>query len=365
MRHFLCLCLSLVAASQPEALSWVAEGPRPDFVINGQSIVVSGKAKQPHFVRSAREYEDFQLSFEYQLAQWAEAAVVLRAPRAGALWRNGIALVLAHDFHGRTNAHTTGALLGTLPSRQAVVGDFGKWHRVVIQLQGSKLKASIDGTSVQDVDLGAHSQLRYRLRKGFITFPDLGHGWQVRDIRIEDRGGRSRFTELFDGQSLHGWKLRNGGQWSVVNGAIRGADGDGILYADSVFGDFEFTALVRTHNYTNSGVFLRGASEGYRGFEVQIYSPPEAVYPTGSIYNLVRSQVTEDFEGRWVPLQIRVEGARCIVLLDGLLVAETEQLPAEARKPGKIGLQIHLPNSAVEFRDLRVRQLTSLNRPEQ
>jgi hypothetical protein len=61
---------------------WVQEGPRPSFYALEKEIRTSGRGHAGNWLRSAGEYEDFRLTFEYKLAQWAEAAVVLRAPRS-------------------------------------------------------------------------------------------------------------------------------------------------------------------------------------------------------------------------------------------------------------------------------------------
>jgi hypothetical protein len=43
------------------------------------------------------------------------------------------------------------------------------------------------------------------------------------------------------------------------------------------------------------------------------------------------------------------------VWLDGRLVAETDQLPAEAQKPGRVGIQMHSTGTAIEVKDVRLR----------
>lgn len=90
---------------------------------------------------------------------------------------------------------------------------------------------------------------------------------------------------------------------------------------------------------------------------MQIYSLVDAVYQTGSIYTRQRSSLQADLEGHWSLLQIRVEGKRCTVWVDGQQTAMVDNLPPELVKPGRIGLQIHSDDGRVEFRDLRVRPL--------
>ena len=358
--------LATGAAAEPVALfngkdlsGWTHEGPRATFAAHAGELRTSGAGNQPNWLHTDREYENFRLRFEYKLAQWAEAAVIVRAPRLGRPMQAGLAVFLGHDFHNNTTPYVTGAVAGVLPPRSRRPTDYGAWHAVEVDLAGDRLRVAIDGSIVQDVDLAAHAELSHRLKRGFIGFPDLGHAYSLRNIVIEDRGGIQTFVELFDGRSLKGWEVRGGGTWDVHGGAIRGANGHGILYAPPAFRNFELTVLVRSRNRVNSGVFLRGSPDlqAHRGFEVQIYSPPDGVYPTGSVYAKARSRLDGDFEERWFLMQVRVEGTQCEVRVDGSRAASFDALAGADLQPGRIGLQIHMDNASVEFRDVRVRTL--------
>ncbi len=337
---------------------WVHEGDCPTFAAVESELRTSGRGNFPNWLHTAAEYENFRLNFEYKLAQWAEAAVVLRAPRWGRPAQAGIAIVLAHDYHKVVDKYVTGAIAGAEPPRSALPASFGQWHKAEIVLDGDRLRATFDGVVVQDLDIAGHPELRYRLKRGYIGFQDLGYAYSLRNVQLEDLGSRLKYVTLFDGGPLKGWEARGTGNWSVRDGSLFGANSDGILYAPSGFGNFELTMQVLSHRRVNSGVFLRGFPSGpNRGFEIQIYSPVDAVYPTGSIYGIERSRVSADYEERWFFLQIRVEGPHCLVRIDGQTVAESANLPQAVRKPGRIGLQIHSENSGVEFRDIRVRPL--------
>ncbi len=268
------------------------------------------------------------------------------------------AIVVAHDFHKQVTPYVTGALRGMRAPKKAAVPaeSWGSWHKVEILLRGQRLEVDIDGERVQEIaNMDADPELRLRLKRGFVGFPDLGHAYQVRALKLEDLGTGSETV------ALSGWKLRDGtaGQWSfAADGTIKGASGHGILYAAEKFADdFEFTAMVRSHQHANGGVFLRGSPDGAkpRGFEIQIYSPTEAVYPTGSIYGIARSRSRVELEERWFLLQVRLEDTRCLVRIDGETVAETDAAPVTGE--ARIGLQIHMENASIEFREVRVRRL--------
>lgn len=333
------------------ALTWIHEGPRPTFTVKNGEITTSGAGHVPNWLHTEREYEDFRLDFDYKLDQWAEAAVILRAPRMGRPIHSGSAIQLAHDFHNEVTPYVTGAVAGWKPPLRKAAGDWGQWHHVRILFQGDRLAAWIDEIEVQNTTV-ADKPVR-----GYIGFPDLGYGYKIKNVTIEDLGAPHRFVPLFNGRDLEGWTLRGGGEWSVRDGSIVGANGHGVLYAAPGFRDFEFSALVRTHQRVNSGVFFRGSPDQTksRGFEVQIYNVPDAVYPTGSIYNIERSRIAADYDGEWIFLEVLVRNRLCRVRVNGDVVAETERLP-EAQT-GQIGLQIHLENASVEFRDLRVRPM--------
>lgn len=356
---------SLLPAARPlfdgsSLRGWVQEGITT-FRVRGESLRTDGKAHVGNWLRTEEEFEDFRLTFDYKLDQWAEAAVFLRAPRTARPWHAGIAIMLAHDFHRKPSAWVTGAVAGALEPVRWPGESWGKWHTVIVDLRGAQLEVRIDGLVVQRANLDAGPATAARLRRGFIGFADQGYGWEVRRIEIEDLGRPTKLVDLLAGGSLDGWEERGeAGRWRLTNGVLQGGDGHCILYAPPVFSDFELTAVARTENRANSGVFLRGAPSGpWRGFEIQIYSPVDAVYPTGSIYGKVRSSYDADLEGRWFLLQIKVAGNRVDVWLDGRHVAGYGGLSGDELGAGRIGFQIHLEKSVVEFRDVRLRPLGS------
>lgn len=308
-----------------------------DFEISGTRVGA--------FEKTPQEYEDLRLEFEYKLAQWAEAAVVLRAPDRGRPMRAGIAITLAHDFHQKLGTYVTGALSGRRAPRKLLPERWGEWTPVAIELTGARLKVTIAGELLQDTTVE-------RRGPGYVLFPDLGHRYAIRRLRIEDRGAPTRMLRPFAGETA----LRGGGTFTRRGNGFEARNGHGVLYAKPVFRDFTLSLYVRSHARVNAGVFLRGDQrEGKtRGFEVQIYSPPDAVFPTGSIYNHQRSNVSVDYEERWFYLEIDVRGQRCTVRIDGDTVAQTDTLPGAALDAGQIGLQIHSDQASVEFDDLRV-----------
>ncbi len=361
------LLLSISLAAAPRSLfngknleGWEQQGPHPSFFTAQRELRTSGKGQAGNWIYTDTEHQDFRLRFEYKLAQWAEAAVILRAARSDRPQHTGITITLAHDYHKESTPWITGGIMGVLPPRKVLPPSFEEWHTVEIELRGALCKVTIDDVVLQELDLSRNPALANRLRTGRIGFPDMGYAYALRNINVEDfTTVGPRILDLAPEDSLQSWGKRgDSGEWRIDNGVIEGMNGHSILYPPAVLDDFELTAVVRTHARVNAGIFLRGQPEGpNRGFEVQIYSPVDAVYQTGSVYARQRSTLQADLEGRWFLLQIRVKGARCTVWVDGQQTASFDKLPAEVTKPGRIGLQIHSDDGRVEFRDLRARPL--------
>ena len=262
---------------------WVAEGPQPFFKAKAGVLRVTGRGHVPNWLRTEREYEDFHLSLDYNLDEWAEAAVILRAARSERPQHTGISIMLAHDFHHEITPWITGAVMGAVPPKIGLPPSWNTWHHLEIDLRGMRLQASLDGVTVQDLDMAGVPALANRLRRGFIGFPDMGYGYEVRKLQIEDLGRPTKYVDLQPGDALAGWDQRGDSGISVSDsGVLSGAYGHSILYAPPVVKDFELTTVVRSHDRVNSGIFLRGDEKGERrGFEIQIYSPVDAVYPDG------------------------------------------------------------------------------------
>lgn len=199
------------------------------------------------------------------------------------------------------------------------------------------------------------------------------------------------FTSMFDGLTLTGWEMstiRNEpgrpGQFIVVDGALEGtrSTGLGLLwYAAPMPEDYILKLQwLRFRHEANSGVLLRfpdPRTKNYRntawvashfGYEVQIdelgRGNPEGAdkFRTGAIYDV--DQQTFSLKparaaGQWNDFEIRVEGNRFTVKLNGEQVTDfTNNDPnrGQPTAPSHVGLQIH-PGSRVAFRNLEYRPL--------
>ena len=305
-------------------------------------------AQQPGWF-SEKEYENVKVTFDYKLAQWAEASFVLRTPKIGRPIQQGVAVFLAHDFHRKPGNYTTGALAGIEPPTKLLPPTYDKWHTVQLTLVQNRLTVHHNGELLQDTRLPVQ-----KLSKGHLHFADLLHKYEIRNFKATkleatEFGDKATYVETWSP-----WNLRDAGTWTTSPNSATGSNGHGINYATPNLKDFLFAVEVKSTNNANGGIFFRGSAnkQENRGFEVQIYSPLDSVFPTGSIYGLARSRIAESTEGNWFYMQVLVQGRTCTVWVNGVQIAETTDLPANLTS-GQIGLQIHMENTQVQWRNLR------------
>lgn len=211
----------------------------------------------------------------------------------------------------------------------------------------------------------------------------------------------SGYRWLFDGtaESLDDWRQAPGGHFELLDGgSILSRGGLGMLwYEAEEFEDFslklQFRDVSSGNAYANSGVFVRfpdptaaeqpecgqGQSEAWVaiscGHEIQLYDGPSGEpQKTGSVYNfapvtLADAGVTP--KGEWNDYEIRIVGQDYTILRNGEVINEFTNSPGQessrAGDPptdlrqfasGFIGLQNHGNNDLMEFRNVRVRDLS-------
>jgi hypothetical protein len=180
---------------------------------------------------------------------------------------------------------------------------------------------------------------------------------------------------LFNGRDLTGWVQVLDSKWTVENGALvarqdpKGRrEGESWLITEKDYGDFLLSLKFRVTPGGNSGVFLRDpvprnerlrAADGGKppwdaGFEANI-NAEEPNYPTGSIWEIAKGPPGLERPGEWNEMQVKVQGDRVWVWVNGKLAVEAAQKRSER---GAIGLQRHgterYRDKLVEFKDLTI-----------
>ncbi|MBO8187074.1 ThuA domain-containing protein [Streptomyces spirodelae] len=187
------------------------------------------------------------------------------------------------------------------------------------------------------------------------------------------------YTPLYDGTAdgpgLEGWKQAGPGSFEESpDGTLTTRGGMGLLW----YAAREFTSsyslkldwkMASADGDDNSGVFVGfPASDDpwsavEKGYEIQIDATDADEKTTGAVYgfqsaDLAARDAALNPPGEWNTYEIRVEGERLRVHLNGVLINDyTNTDPARSLTDGYVGLQNHGEEDKVAFRNVRIREL--------
>ncbi len=178
-----------LAKPAPKGVEWAVK----------DGVLHPGKQRGTWLI-SEKEYADFVLEFEVKLTAVGNSGVALRAPMKGDPAFDGMELQVA-DLRYNTKAkdsELTGGLYRAVPPTRQVYKPT-EWNTVRIELKGDRLKATINGEVVQDIDLTKFDQpvkrhdgtdappVKDRPRKGHVGFQHLSRNNEpvlIRNVRL-------------------------------------------------------------------------------------------------------------------------------------------------------------------------------------
>jgi type 1 glutamine amidotransferase len=202
-----------------------------------------------------------------------------------------------------------------------------------------------------------------------------GIRWAVGAAEADCRPEKG-YSPLFDGtaESLADWKQAGPGSFSLSDdGTLTSSGGLGMLwYADRGLGSYSLKLdwkMASASGDDNSGVFVGfPASDDpwsavNNGYEVQIDASDAPDRTTGAVYSFQSADIRKrdralNPPGEWNTYEIRVEGERLRVYLNGVKINDfTNTDPARSLRDGHVGIQNHGAEDQVSFRDIRIKEL--------
>ncbi|MBI3473992.1 MAG: DUF1080 domain-containing protein [Candidatus Solibacter usitatus] len=336
----------------------IREGPETAFYVNDGAIVVHEGSNFPAWLRSGRQYENFDFRAEFFIKGWMNSGIFLHAPEHGRNTWIGMKINLFHKQDKKMLPESIGAIFPLVPPLKVNVRNQGEWNDLRILMDWPVLRVWINGEIVQDLDVETVPELRHRLRRGYLGIESLAYPIRFRNLRIRELPPKERWQALYEKpDDLARWEVSEGkAKWEPL-GAVLRADGLGHLATRESFRDFELHLYIRASRYSNGGVLFRAEGAGNRGthYEIQLHDVEGAVYPTGSLYGYRRAIYPRIEPEQWYLLQLRVKGNDCLVRINGETVVDYHDL--ENLDPGRIMLQAHQAGRWIEYKQIRIKPL--------
>jgi hypothetical protein len=338
----------------------VQDGPPSAFRVVDGAIVVDQGSNFPTWLRSDRQYENFDFRCEFFLRGWTNSGIYLHAPEHGRNTWVGLKINIFHQPDAQPRPESAGSIFPLIAPRAVNVKNQGEWNSLRALMDWPRLQVWMNDTPIQDIDVETVPELRHRLRRGYLGFESLSYPIRFRNIRIRELPAKETWEALYDGPGdIAKWQVSSGKPIFEPRGAILRGDGNGQLATREVFRDFVLHLYIRGVQHHNGGIMFRSvpASQGERGrsYEIQLHDVEGAHYATGSLYSIKRASYPRIEPEKWFLLQLVVHDRRCLVRINGDTVLEYEGL--ENVEPGRLELQAHDAGKWIEYKQIKVRRL--------
>jgi hypothetical protein len=338
----------------------VQDGPPSAFRVVDGAIVVDQGSNFPAWLRSDRQYENFDFRCEFFLRGWTNSGIYLHAPEHGRNTWVGLKINIFHQPDAQPRPESAGSIFPLIAPRAVNVKNQGEWNSLRALMDWPRLQVWMNDTPIQDIDVETVPELRHRLRRGYLGFESLSYPIRFRNVRIRALPAKATWETLYDGpEDFAKWQVSSGKPIFEPRGAILRGDGNGQLATREVFRDFVLHLYIRGVQHHNGGIMFRSvpASPGGRGrsYEIQLHDVEGAHYATGSLYSIKRASYPRIEPEKWFLLQLVVHDRRCLVRINGDTVLEYEGL--ENVEPGRIELQAHYAGKWIEYKQIKVRRL--------
>lgn len=355
-------------------------GGKAQYEVKEGIITGTSVAAEPNsFLATAKEYGDFELSYDFKVDPKLNSGVQIRS-HSRTNYKNGQVHGYQVEIDPSPRAWTAGIyeegrrgwlnnLAGNPDARQAFRQN--EWNSVRVRAVGDSIRTWLNGVPAADLrDAGETA--------GFIAFQVHGVGndaekigtrVQWKNIMLHDLG-RHEWRPLFDGSSLAGWTATPGGQWEVKDGEIRGTSPasdprHGLLLSDAVYGDFTLRLKFKVTR-GNSGLYFRAQRVDdpvtVHGFQAEVCDTDDTggLYETGG-----RGWVAQPDKawmaaekvnraGQWNDMWVSAHGTRLVVHVNGRRTVDFND-PAQTRAAGHLGLQLHgSQDMEVAFKDIEL-----------
>lgn len=349
---------SLVSLFDGKSLAgWsIVDGPETAFYVRDGAIVVHEGSGFPCWLRSEREYENFDFHGEFHINGWSDSGIYVHAPRHGRPMWCGMQIHIFQDLDNPPKPESMGAIFPVVaPLKVNVRKD---WNTFRILMDWPHLRVWTNNEVVQDLDVSTIPELRHRLRAGYIGLESLSYPVRFRSLQIRELPSRESWQMLYGTPAdIDKWYVSEGKpKFDLIGDVLRGED-KGHFATREKFRDFELQLYVRHSRHHNSGVLFRsdGRGNAARHYEIQLHDVEGAHYPTGSLYSVKRAVYPRIEPEKWWPLQLIVKDRTCLVRINGDTVVEYDKL--DNLEEGSIELQAHQLGSWQEFKQIRIKRI--------
>jgi hypothetical protein len=134
------------------------------------------------FLRYDRPLSDFTLRLEYRMSKDCNSGVRIRVPKPDngkpdetLPSRTGYEIQILDDAGAPPSKTSTGSLYNLVPPKVNAAKPAGEWNTLEVVCRGPRIKVTLNGQMVQDVDQTEIEAIKDRPRAGYLLLQNHGH----------------------------------------------------------------------------------------------------------------------------------------------------------------------------------------------
>src|SRR6476620_1453550 len=131
----------------------VQDGPESAFYVNDGAIVAHESSGYPTFLRSARQYENFEFRGDFFVKGWMNSGIYLHAPEHGRNMWCGMKINIFHQVDEKPAPESMVSVFPIVAPLKVNVKNQGEWNSFRILMDWPRLRVWTNDEPVQDLDL--------------------------------------------------------------------------------------------------------------------------------------------------------------------------------------------------------------------
>ena len=142
------------------------------------------------WLRSEKEYGDFNLRLAYKLKEGGNSGVFIRVPKNGDHHGEGAGIEVqvlddnAKRYDSLKPYQYTGSLYAIVPAEPRVCRPAGEWNTLELDCHGTNYLVIHNGVQVIKANAEDHPELAKRLQKGYLGLQNHSEAVWYKDVRI-------------------------------------------------------------------------------------------------------------------------------------------------------------------------------------
>ena len=171
-------------AKHPQGTTWsVKDG----------ALVCDGSTGNCGFLRYDTKLSDFVLRLQYRIAKNCNSGVCIRTavPYDGRPDKTlpshvGYEIQILDDAGAPASKTSTGALYGRVAPQMNAAKPAGQWNTMEVACHGTKIRVTLNGHIVQDVDQAEVAAIGDRPRAGYLALQNHGGNIEFRNLQLQE-----------------------------------------------------------------------------------------------------------------------------------------------------------------------------------